>query len=60
MTNFEDFETAAPSRKLGAAKASIAASALLALAKLAAGLWSGSLSLLSEAGTRLSTPARRF
>ncbi len=50
MTNFEDFETAAPSRKLGAAKASIAASALLALAKLAAGLWSGSLSLLSEAG----------
>ncbi len=50
MTNFEDLETAAPSRKLGAAKASIAASALLAFAKLAAGLWSGSLSLLSEAG----------
>ena len=33
-----------------AAKASIAASALLTCAKLAAGLWSGSLSLLSEAG----------
>ncbi len=41
---------AAPSRKLAAAKASIAASALLTLAKLAAGLSSGSLALLSEAG----------
>ena len=37
-------------RKIAAARASIAASALLALAKLAAGLWSGSLALLSEAG----------
>ncbi len=37
-------------RKLAAARASIAASALLAAAKLAAGLWSGSLALLSEAG----------
>lgn len=42
--------TAPPGRKLAAAKASIAASALLAAAKLAAGLWSGSLALLSEAG----------
>ncbi|HEY8126975.1 MAG TPA: cation diffusion facilitator family transporter [Methylocystis sp.] len=41
---------AAPSVKLAAAKASIAASALLATAKLAAGLWSGSLALLSESG----------
>jgi cation diffusion facilitator family transporter len=46
----ENLEEGRPSRKLGAAKASIAASALLACAKLAAGLWSGSLSLLSEAG----------
>lgn len=38
------------SRKIIAARASIAASALLAAAKLAAGLWSGSLALLSEAG----------
>lgn len=37
-------------RKLAAARASIAASALLTAAKLGAGLWSGSLSLLSEAG----------
>lgn len=37
-------------RKAAAAKASIAASALLTLAKLATGLWSGSLALLSEAG----------
>jgi cation diffusion facilitator family transporter len=43
-------DEAEPSRKLTAAKASIAASALLTCAKLAAGLWSGSLSLLSEAG----------
>jgi cation diffusion facilitator family transporter len=40
----------AVSRKIAAAKASIAASATLAAAKLAAGLWSGSLALLSEAG----------
>jgi len=38
------------SRKLAAARASIAASAMLAFAKLAAGLWSGSLALMSEAG----------
>ena len=50
MSNADNFEAKAASRKLGAAKASIAASALLALAKLAAGLWSGSLSMLSEAG----------
>lgn len=37
-------------RKTRAAKASIAASAALTLAKLAAGLWSGSLALISEAG----------
>lgn len=40
----------ASTRKTAAAKASIAASALLTLAKLAAGLWSGSLALISEAG----------
>ncbi|MGA8170476.1 MAG: cation diffusion facilitator family transporter [Methylocystis sp.] len=50
MTSAEKLELSDPSRKLGAARASIAASALLACAKLAAGLWSGSLSLLSEAG----------
>lgn len=38
------------SRKIIAARASIAASALLAATKLAVGLWSGSLALLSEAG----------
>jgi cation diffusion facilitator family transporter len=37
-------------RKAGAAKASIAASAGLTLVKLVAGLWSGSLALVSEAG----------
>ena len=50
MSKAENVDEADPSRKLTAAKASIAASALLACAKLAAGLWSGSLSLLSEAG----------
>lgn len=50
MTETDAFSTAEPSRKLAAAKASIAASALLATAKLLAGLWSGSLALLSEAG----------
>ncbi len=50
MTDLHALETAAESRKIAAAKASIAASALLAAAKLAAGLWSGSLALLSEAG----------
>jgi len=50
MNAIEDAGRAAASRKQSAALASIAASALLALAKLAAGLWSGSLSLLSEAG----------
>ena len=37
-------------RKIAAARASIAASILLAVAKLVAGIWSGSLALLSEAG----------
>lgn len=37
-------------RKTAAAKASIGASVLLTLAKLVAGLWSGSLALMSEAG----------
>ncbi|MBY6240782.1 cation diffusion facilitator family transporter [Methylosinus sp. Sm6] len=37
-------------RKAAAAKASIAASAALTIAKLAAGIWSGSLALISEAG----------
>ncbi len=41
---------ASDSRKLYAARASIAASALLTIGKLAAGLLSGSLALLSEAG----------
>jgi len=50
MSRAENVEGASANRKLTAAKASIAASALLACAKLAAGLWSGSLSLLSEAG----------
>jgi cation diffusion facilitator family transporter len=50
MNDVDILEPAGASRKQGAALASIAASALLALAKLAAGLWSGSLSLLSEAG----------
>jgi cation diffusion facilitator family transporter len=50
MSKAENVDDVDPSRKLTAAKASIAASALLTCAKLAAGLWSGSLSLLSEAG----------
>lgn len=50
MSKAGNVDKADPSRKLTAAKASIAASALLTCAKLAAGLWSGSLSLLSEAG----------
>ena len=50
MSKAENVDKADPARKLTAAKASIAASALLTCAKLAAGLWSGSLSLLSEAG----------
>ena len=37
-------------RKIAAARASIAASILLAVAKLIAGIWSGSLAVLSEAG----------
>jgi cation diffusion facilitator family transporter len=49
MSKTDIVDEAEPSRKLTAAKASIAASALLTCAKLAAGLWSGSLSLLSEA-----------
>jgi cation diffusion facilitator family transporter len=50
MTETKALDAAGASRKIAAAKASIAASALLAAAKLAAGLWSGSLALLSEAG----------
>lgn len=50
MIKTEALPRVGTSRKLAAAKASIAASALLASAKLAAGLWSGSLALLSEAG----------
>jgi cation diffusion facilitator family transporter len=50
VTETKSLPRAAPSVKLAAAKASIAASALLAAAKLAAGLWSGSLALLSESG----------
>lgn len=50
MTETRALDAGGASRKLAAAKASIAASALLAAAKLAAGLWSGSLALLSEAG----------
>lgn len=50
MTETKALPRAATSVKLAAAKASIAASALLAAAKLAAGLWSGSLALLSESG----------
>lgn len=50
MTDTQALDTGGDSRKIAAAKASIAASALLAAAKLAAGLWSGSLALLSEAG----------
>jgi cation diffusion facilitator family transporter len=50
VTETKALPRAAPSVKLAAAKASIAASALLAAAKLAAGLWSGSLALLSESG----------
>ncbi len=50
MSDAENIEAANSSRKLTVAKASIAASALLTCAKLGAGLWSGSLSLLSESG----------
>lgn len=50
MTETRALHTEGASRKIAAARASIAASALLAAAKLAAGLWSGSLALLSEAG----------
>jgi cation diffusion facilitator family transporter len=50
MNDVDILQPAGASRKQAAALASIAASALLAFAKLAAGLWSGSLSLLSEAG----------
>lgn len=50
MTETRVLHPAGASRKIAAAKASIAASALLTVAKLAAGLWSGSLALLSEAG----------
>ncbi|MGE5368879.1 MAG: cation diffusion facilitator family transporter, partial [Chloroflexota bacterium] len=50
MTETRAFDAEGANRKHAAAKASIAASALLAVAKLAAGIWSGSLALLSEAG----------
>jgi len=50
VTETKALPKAATSVKLAAAKASIAASAVLAVAKLAAGLWSGSLALLSESG----------
>ncbi len=50
MTETRALNAAGASRKLAAARASIVASAVLAAAKLAAGLWSGSLALMSEAG----------
>jgi cation diffusion facilitator family transporter len=50
MTETRALHAGGASRKIAAARASIVASALLAIAKLAAGLWSGSLALLSEAG----------
>ncbi|WP_424361739.1 cation diffusion facilitator family transporter [Methylocystis parvus] len=50
MTETRALDAEGASRKITAAKASIAASAFLAAAKLVAGLWSGSLALLSEAG----------
>jgi cation diffusion facilitator family transporter len=50
MSTSDIVENDVAGRKLAAARASIAASALLAVAKLAIGLWSGSLALLSEAG----------
>ncbi len=50
MSSSDIAENNVAGRKLAAARASIAASALLAVAKLAIGLWSGSLALLSEAG----------
>jgi cation diffusion facilitator family transporter len=50
MQTYDNSNQHALARKLGAARASIAASALLTVAKLAAGLWSGSLALISEAG----------
>jgi cation diffusion facilitator family transporter len=50
MTTITDAGAESAARKRAAALGSIAASALLALGKLAVGLWSGSLSLLSEAG----------
>lgn len=53
MTQIDASPKQTPGRKVAAARASIAASAVLALAKLAAGLWSGSLALLSEAGHAL-------
>lgn len=50
MTEMRTLDAEGGNRKLAAARTSIAASALLAVAKLAAGVWSGSLALLSEAG----------
>jgi cation diffusion facilitator family transporter len=50
MRAAENSNQDAMTRKLTAARASIAASALLTVAKLAAGLWSGSLALISEGG----------
>lgn len=50
MQDFGSLDQDIATRKTRAAKASVGASAALTLAKLAAGLWSGSLALISEAG----------
>ena len=50
MYTFKASNMSPDNRKIAAARASIAASILLAVAKLVAGIWSGSLALLSEAG----------
>jgi len=50
MADFHNIDEQALARKIAAARASIAASAVLAIAKFAAGWWSGSLALLSEGG----------
>jgi cation diffusion facilitator family transporter len=50
MRDFHIIDARAQARKIAAARASIAASAVLAIAKFAAGWLSGSLALLSEGG----------
>jgi cation diffusion facilitator family transporter len=50
MQDINHIDQQATARKIAAARASIAASALLALTKFVAGWWSGSLALLSEGG----------